>query len=68
MQNSFSDIWSVGCTVIEMATGKPPFSSYGNPITTMFKIANSTEPPELPANLSPEMIDFLKNCFKYFVY
>jgi len=58
-----SDIWSVGCTVIEMATGRPPWSNYDSPIAAMFAIAVSNEMPPLPPDLSPEGVDFLRQCF-----
>lgn len=58
-----ADIWSVGCTVIEMATGKPPWSNYAAPVAAMFQIASSKDPPPIPDNISPEAKDFLMLCF-----
>ena len=58
-----ADIWSVACTVIEMATGKPPWSQYGSQVSAMFNIAKSKGPPLIPQDLSPECKDFLYLCF-----
>merc|ERR1711964_701201 len=58
------DIWSLGCVVMEMATGARPWASLDNEWAIMYNIAQGN-PPQLPTidQLSPEGIDFLKRCF-----
>jgi hypothetical protein len=58
-----ADIWSVACTVIEMATGKPPWSQFGSQVSAMFAIASSKGPPTIPEHVSPDCKDFLYLCF-----
>ncbi|KAK4429062.1 Mitogen-activated protein kinase kinase kinase [Sesamum alatum] len=55
------DIWSLGCTVIEMLTGRPPWSEY-NGVQAMFNILNRA--PPIPETLSAEGKDFLHWCFQ----
>ncbi|KAL9237322.1 hypothetical protein vseg_011885 [Gypsophila vaccaria] len=57
------DIWSLGCTVLEMATTKPPWSQYEG-VAAMFKIGNSKELPTIPDHLSEEGKDFVKLCLR----
>ncbi|CAK9160919.1 unnamed protein product [Ilex paraguariensis] len=57
------DIWSLGCTVLEMATSKPPWSQYEG-VAAMFKIGNSKELPAIPDHLSDEGKDFVRQCLQ----
>jgi len=60
-----SDIWSFGCTVVEMGTGRPPWSDeISNPMAAVLKIACSSETPKFPTQFSKEGVDFLDKCFK----
>ncbi|CAG8446209.1 8918_t:CDS:2 [Funneliformis mosseae] len=56
-----SDIWSLGCTIIELLTGKPPYSDL-LAMTALFRIVEDDCPP-LPESLSDDLTDFLKKCF-----
>ncbi|XP_050405713.1 mitogen-activated protein kinase kinase kinase 3, partial [Patella vulgata] len=47
-----ADIWSLGCTIVEMFTTKPPFHEY-EPIAAMFRIVKCKHPEyELPKDVS----------------
>lgn len=46
-----SDIWSLGCTVIELLEGKPPYHNL-QPMPALFRIVNDDHPP-LPQGASP---------------
>lgn len=60
-----SDIWSVGCTIVELLTGKPPWPESTSMWAAVWKIANSTGlPTEIPKNLDPELMSFLEACFE----
>ena len=57
-----SDIWSLGCTVIELLDGKPPYHNL-QPMPALFRIVNDDHPP-LPQGASPAVLDFLMQCFQ----
>ena len=60
----FSDIWSIGCTVIEMIDGIPPWSNIKNQFNILFHIMNSKSPPEIPKNCSFNLGNFISCCLK----
>ncbi|KAM0807272.1 putative MAP kinase kinase kinase [Seiridium cardinale] len=58
------DVWSLGCVILEMVTGRRPWSNLDNEWAIMYNIAQGN-PPQLPGpdQLSPQGIDFLQKCF-----
>ncbi|KAL5992921.1 Mitogen-activated protein kinase kinase kinase 1 [Asimina triloba] len=57
-----ADIWSLGCTVLEMLTHQPPYSHL-EWTQALFQIGRG-EPPPIPHTLSKDAHDFINKCLK----
>ncbi|XP_054838225.1 mitogen-activated protein kinase kinase kinase 4 isoform X3 [Eublepharis macularius] len=58
-----ADIWSLGCVVIEMVTGKRPWHEYEHNFQIMYRVGMGHKPP-IPERISPEGKDFLSHCLE----
>ncbi|RZS19129.1 hypothetical protein BHM03_00051483 [Ensete ventricosum] len=61
-----SDVWSLGCTVVEMVTGAHPWPNMAteDAVGALLKIGYGDEIPELPVRLSNMGRDFLDKCLR----
>lgn len=57
-----ADIWALGCTVIEMATGSNPWPEMKDPASALYRIAFSGDVPAIPNWFSGDARDFLSKC------
>eukprot|EP00117_Sycon_ciliatum_P003041 scpid28808/ scgid8001/ Mitogen-activated protein kinase kinase kinase 2; MAPK/ERK kinase kinase 2 len=61
--NETADIWSLGCTVIEMITGKPPWGDL-EPMAALFRIGTCQSGPDLPQSVSVACTRFMEYTFQ----
>ena len=61
--SSFLFSRSIGCTIIEMLTTKPPFSQF-EPMTALYNIGAGRIGPEIPKTISRKLRKLLNKCFE----
>ncbi|KAJ1921937.1 Suppressor of Sensor Kinase (SLN1) [Mycoemilia scoparia] len=57
------DIWALGCCIVELITGMPPWSNLDNEWAIMYSVANENPPLPKKDELSDAGRDFLGKCF-----
>ncbi|CAG8546708.1 956_t:CDS:2 [Diversispora eburnea] len=62
-RNGSMDIWSLGCCILEMATGRRPWSNLDNEWAVMYHVVTGHPPIPEDSQLTELGIDFLKQCF-----
>lgn len=59
-----ADIWSLGCTIVEMLTQRPPYADFES-MAAIYKIATEDHPQyKLPNNVSKTCYEILQLTFK----
>ncbi|XP_013395500.1 dual specificity mitogen-activated protein kinase kinase 6 [Lingula anatina] len=59
-----SDVWSLGITMIEIATGKFPYAQWATPFEQLKQVVKD-DPPKLPEGaFSPGFDDFIVQCLR----
>ncbi|XP_024314523.1 mitogen-activated protein kinase kinase kinase 17 [Brachypodium distachyon] len=65
-QGPAADIWALGCTVVEMATGRAPWNGTGmdddGVLAALHRIGYTYAVPQVPQWLTAEAKDFLSRC------
>ncbi|KAK8949185.1 Mitogen-activated protein kinase kinase kinase NPK1 [Platanthera zijinensis] len=62
-QGFAGDIWSLGCTVVEMATGRSPWPEITDAVSALYRIGFTSDSPIIPEWISDEGKDFVSKCF-----
>ncbi|KDP20719.1 hypothetical protein JCGZ_21190 [Jatropha curcas] len=60
-----ADVWALGCAVVEMATGRAPWTNISDPVSAIYQIGFSDKSmPEIPSFMSKQGKDFISKCLK----
>ncbi|KAK4259029.1 hypothetical protein QN277_005406 [Acacia crassicarpa] len=59
-----ADVWALGCTVLEMITGKAPWHDVSDPVSVLYRVGFSGELPKIANGLSGQGKDFVTMCLK----
>ena len=57
-----SDVWALGCVVLEMAIGRNPWGHFDNIMQAMYRIGMGTKGPDIPDHLSQPCRNFVNRC------